>query len=86
MFLNMLSTAFVLALGKFRAIMTVVLADLVVYLALASHFVPKYGALGAAISTSVMESVNTLMQVSLVFYMLRRATEDRANPEGTSSP
>jgi len=86
MFLNMLSTAFVLALGEFRAIMAVVLANLVVYLLLASRFVPRYGALGAAISTSVMESVNTLMQLSLVFYMLRRATEDRANPEGTGSP
>lgn len=82
MFLNMLSTAFVLALGKFRAIMAVVLADLVVYLLLASRLVPRYGALGAAISTSVMESINTLMQVSLVFYLLRRVMQDRASEQG----
>jgi O-antigen/teichoic acid export membrane protein len=74
MFLNMLSTAFILALGRFRAIMVIVIVDLGVYLALAMHLIPKMGALGAAISTSLMEAVNTVMQVSLVFWLLRHAS------------
>jgi O-antigen/teichoic acid export membrane protein len=71
-FLSMLSTAFILALGKFRAIMIIVLVDLGVYLSLALHFIPKYGSFGAALSTTTMEALNTCMQTALVFYLLRR--------------
>ncbi len=76
MFLNMLSTTYIVALGKFRLIMTIVLADLVVYLFLATHLIPKYGALGAAFSTSVMESANTMMQLTVVLYLLSKLARE----------
>ncbi|HEX3594093.1 MAG TPA: polysaccharide biosynthesis C-terminal domain-containing protein [Polyangiaceae bacterium] len=78
MFLNISSTAFALALGRFRGVMIIALADLAVYFGLAARLVPRHGALGAAFSTSIMESVNTVMQMSFVFYVLRDSA--RAGP------
>jgi O-antigen/teichoic acid export membrane protein len=74
-FLNTLSAAFILALGKFREIMVIVLIDLIVYLALALHLIPKYGSLGAALSTTTMEAINTCMQTPLVFFLLRAKSQ-----------
>lgn len=75
MFLNTLSAAFILALGRFRTIMVIVLIDLGVYIALALHLIPRYGALGAAMSTSTMEAINTCMQTPLVFFLLRAGSQ-----------
>jgi O-antigen/teichoic acid export membrane protein len=71
MFFNMMSTTYIMALGKFRIIMTISIVNLLVYLVLATRLIPAYGATGAAISTSVMESVNSLMQIVVVFYLIR---------------
>ncbi|GAC1542241.1 MAG: hypothetical protein NVS3B10_06680 [Polyangiales bacterium] len=73
MFVNQLSTTFVVALGKFRLIMTVAMVNLVVYVALATQLIPRWQATGAATATAVMEVVNTCMQVVIVFALLRRA-------------
>lgn len=73
MFLNQLSSSFIIALGRFRLIMVVALLNLVVYLALATQLIPRYRALGAAISTAAMEGVNTLMQIVIVFWLLADA-------------
>jgi PST family polysaccharide transporter len=73
MFLNMLSTTYIIALGQFRTIMLVALCNLFVYLLFALYLVPRYGALGAAIATSTMEAVNTLMQLTIVHRLLGRA-------------
>jgi O-antigen/teichoic acid export membrane protein len=84
MFVNQLSTTFVVALGRFRAIMIVALVNLVVYLGLASILVPRFQAVGAAIATSTMEAVNTIIQAVLVLWLLSAAppsTPDEARPE-----
>ncbi len=71
MFLNQMSSSFIIALGRFRLIMTVAIVNLFVYLALATYLIPRYRALGAALSTATMEGVNTLMQIAIVFWLLR---------------
>jgi O-antigen/teichoic acid export membrane protein len=73
MFLNMLSTTYIVALGQFRTIMFVALCNLVVYLAVALVLIPRYGVVGAAISTTTMEAVNTVMQLTFVYRFLGRA-------------
>jgi O-antigen/teichoic acid export membrane protein len=74
MFLNMLSTTYIIALGQFRTIMLVAVCNFFVYLGLALVLIPRYGVLGAAIATSTMEAVNTLMQLTIVHRLLRRAS------------
>ena len=71
MCVNQLSTTFVVALGKFRVIMIVALINLVVYLGLAAVLVPRFAATGAATATSVMEAVNTVIQIVIVLALLR---------------
>jgi O-antigen/teichoic acid export membrane protein len=71
MLLNQLSTTFVVAMGKFRAIMTVAIVNLGVYFALAAFLIPARGATGAAMATALMESVNTLLQLAMVYWLLR---------------
>ena len=73
MFLNMLSTTYIVSLGQFRTMMIVSIFNLFVYLLLAWQLIPRYGALGAAISTAAMEAVNTLVQLSIVYRLLARA-------------
>jgi PST family polysaccharide transporter len=73
MFLNMLSTTYIIALGQFRTIMFVAVCNLFVYLAVALYLIPRYGVLGAAISTATMEAVNTLMQLTIVNRLLGHA-------------
>ncbi len=85
MFINQLSTIFIVALGKFRAIMAVAIVNLFVYLGLASVLVPRWGAVGAATATSVMEAVNTAMQVVLVLTLLRRSAVSGGPGAGASS-
>lgn len=77
MFLNQMSTSFIIALGKFRLIMFVALMNLVVYIALAVQLIPRYRAVGAALSTATMEGVNTLMQIAIVFWLLREARHSK---------
>jgi O-antigen/teichoic acid export membrane protein len=71
MLLNQLSTTFVVAMGRFRAIMTVALVNLGVYFALASFLIPTRGATGAAMATATMEAINTLFQLVMVHWLLR---------------
>jgi O-antigen/teichoic acid export membrane protein len=78
MFLNMLSTTYIIALGKFRTIMVVAVLNLFVYLVVALYLIPRYGAIGAAIATSTMEAANTLMQLTVVHRLLRRAVASSA--------
>jgi hypothetical protein len=37
--------------------------------------IPKYGSLGAALSTTTMEAINTCMQTPLVFFLLREKSQ-----------
>ncbi|MET0792359.1 MAG: polysaccharide biosynthesis C-terminal domain-containing protein [Polyangiaceae bacterium] len=76
MFLNMLSTTYIVSLGQFRAMMIVSVFNLLVYLALATQLIPRYGAVGAAISTTVMEAINTVVQLNLVYRLLRRSMRE----------
>lgn len=85
MFLNMLSTTYIVSLGQFRAMMIVSVFNLLVYLGLATQLIPRYGALGAAISTTVMEAINTVVQLNIVYRLLARAVRDDGAPGvGTS--
>jgi O-antigen/teichoic acid export membrane protein len=83
MFVNQLSTTFVVALGKFRVIMLVALTNLVVYVFLATRLIPHYKATGAALATSLMEAVNTCMQIVIVFSLLK-AAQRRHRPENAT--
>jgi O-antigen/teichoic acid export membrane protein len=78
LFLNMLSTIYILALGRFRTIMNVAACNLIVYLVLAKVLIPHYGAIGAALSTSVMEAVNTVIQLWIVSRLLKQASTTAA--------
>lgn len=80
MFLNMLSTTYIVALGRFRTIMYVAACNLIVYLVLAQVLIPRYGAVGAALSTSIMEAVNTIIQLWVVSRLLKEAS--RTQSEG----
>lgn len=73
MFLNMLSTTYIVSLGQFRTMMIVSVFNLIVYLVLATQLIPRYGALGAAIATAAMEAVNTVVQLNIVRRLLARA-------------
>lgn len=74
MFLNMLSTTYIVALGRFRTIMIVAGCNLIVYLVLATQLIPRHGALGAALSTSLMEAINTIIQLWVVSRLLKTAS------------
>ncbi len=76
MFLNMLSTTYIVALGRFRTMMIVSVFNLLVYLLLATQMVPVYGAVGAAIATASMEAINSIVQLTIVFRLLSRAVND----------
>jgi O-antigen/teichoic acid export membrane protein len=71
MFLNQLSSMFIVGIGRFRALMLVAFVNLAVYLALAARLVPTYGAVGSAIATTVMEAINCVMQLAVVAALLR---------------
>lgn len=73
MFLNQLSSAFIISLGQFRLIMAISLANLGVYFTSASYLIPRYAAPGAAIATGVTEAINSLMQSAAVAVLLHRA-------------
>src|SRR5260370_25197646 len=63
MFLNQLSSAFIIGMGRFRTIMFIALGNLVVYFALALYLGPRFAATGAAAATSIMEGLNTIIQL-----------------------
>ena len=71
MFLNQMSTTFLVALGRFRIIMANTCVNFVVYLGIATQLVPRYGAPGAAAATSIMEAINTIIQIAIVHWLLR---------------
>ena len=73
MFLNQLSTTFVVALGRFRVIMVNSCVNFAVYVILATRLIPRFGATGAAAATSIMEAINTIIQVVIVLALLRSA-------------
>jgi O-antigen/teichoic acid export membrane protein len=72
-FLNSMSSVFIISLGELRLIIVVALVNLIVFFGLAHVLVPKLGAAGAALATASMEGVNSIMQLSLVGWLLRRA-------------
>jgi O-antigen/teichoic acid export membrane protein len=72
MLVNSLTSVFITALGQLRLVTGVALINLVVFFALAHVLVPRYGATGAALATTLMEGINTALQVSIVVALLRR--------------
>lgn len=76
MLLNQLSTMFIMALGRFQLILNVALFNFAVYFALAVYLIPRWQATGAAIATTVMEGVNTIIQLVLVFALLRKSAAE----------
>jgi len=57
--------------GELRIIMTIAIANLLVYVVLAAALIPRLGARGAALSTLIVEAINTVLQVGIVRYLLR---------------
>jgi O-antigen/teichoic acid export membrane protein len=74
----MLSTTYIVALGRFRTIMVVAACNLVVYLVLAQALIPTHQAVGAALATSLMEAVNTVVQLWIVSRLLKHLAAERA--------
>jgi O-antigen/teichoic acid export membrane protein len=78
MFLNQLSSTFIIGMGRFRTIMLIALCNLVVYFALAAYLVPRFAATGAAAATSLMEGLNTIIQLIVVRQLIHRSIRERA--------
>ena len=53
--------------------MTIAFVNLIVYFAVAFYLIPRYAAVGAALSTGVTEAVNTVLQAMAVVVLLRKA-------------
>jgi Na+-driven multidrug efflux pump len=51
--------------------MGVAIINLIIYLSLAPWLIAEHGASGAALATTVMEGINTLMQLVVVYQLLR---------------
>jgi O-antigen/teichoic acid export membrane protein len=80
MFLNQLSSAFIIGMGRFRTIMFIALGNLMVYFGLAVYLVPRFAATGAAAATSIMEGLNTLIQLAVVRRLIHDSIRDNARP------
>lgn len=80
MYLNQLSSVFVFALRRQRLIMWVALVNFIVYFALALVLIPRFRATGAAAATMIMEGINTVMQVSIMWFLLREAQKGLRRP------
>jgi O-antigen/teichoic acid export membrane protein len=85
-FLNIVGSLFLTALGKFRILMLVALLDLAVYLVLSSQLIPAYGAFGAAMTTTFMEGVNVVVDFAIIMRLLTRGSRRGANPSPASEP
>jgi len=83
MFLNQLSTTYLMALGKFRVVMGVAIVNLVVYVSVATALVPRLGARGAALGTCSMEVLSMAIQLSIMWFLFR-TSEARARSGGAS--
>ncbi len=77
MFLNQISSMFIIGIGRFRLIMGVAAVNLAVYCVLASAWVPRYKAVGAALSTTMMEGINCIMQIIVLAWLLKTQSESR---------
>lgn len=80
LFLNQLSTIYIIALGKFRLIMSVALVNLAAYVPIAMYLVPRYGATGAALSTCLIEVLNAVMQLTITYVLLSRYSRQPTEP------
>jgi O-antigen/teichoic acid export membrane protein len=78
MFLNQLSSTFIIGMGRFRTIMFIALGNLVVYFSLATHLIPRFAAVGAAAATSIMEGMNTIVQLVVVRSLIHRSIREHA--------
>ncbi|MFO0662143.1 MAG: oligosaccharide flippase family protein [Polyangiaceae bacterium] len=84
-FLNTLSSVFIMALGQLKLITVVATINLFVYFGLAYALTPSWGAAGAAWSTTIMEGINSLMQLGIVAVLLRGA-QFQANQAAAEKP
>jgi O-antigen/teichoic acid export membrane protein len=76
MFVNQLSSTYMLALKQFRVVMVVAILNLIFYASLATAFVPRYGARGAASASCSMEALSMLIQLVLVWRLIRAAQRE----------
>lgn len=79
-FLTQFSFVIVVSLGRLYLVTVVAIFNALFYFTLASALIPRYSASGAAVATTVMESVNTVLQMSLAFHLTRTHA-----PRGPSS-
>ncbi len=78
MFLNQLSSTFIIGMGRFRTIMFIALGNLCVYFSLAAYLVPRFAATGAAAATSIMEGLNTVVQLVVVRHLIHASIREHA--------
>lgn len=72
MFQNQLSTTVINAFGKYHYVTCFAAFNLLVFLALSTTLIPRYGATGAGLSTLGTEGINTLVQIVTVMVLIRR--------------
>jgi O-antigen/teichoic acid export membrane protein len=78
MFLNQISCTFIIGMGRFRTIMFIALGNMAIYFSLAAYLVPRYSASGAAAATSLMEGINTVVQLMAVRRIIQESIREHS--------
>lgn len=86
MSVNQITSACLNGLGHFGWVAAVATLNLGVYAVGVTLFVEPYGALGAAIATTLMEGLNMLMQLGLLRRLFRQVSRDIARRRAPATP
>jgi O-antigen/teichoic acid export membrane protein len=72
MFANMQSAASIQGLGLFKLVTVIASVNLILNVLLNLYFIPLLAATGVALAALLTEGVNMIIQLSLVFFLLRK--------------
>jgi O-antigen/teichoic acid export membrane protein len=87
MFANMQSAASIQGLGLFKVVTLIASFNLILNVSLNFYLIPLFGATGVALATLLTEGVNMIVQLSLIFFLLRkRIMRDYKIPSFLESP
>jgi O-antigen/teichoic acid export membrane protein len=87
MFANIQSAASIQGLGLFKLVTVIASVNLLLNVLLNLYFIPLLAATGVALAALLTEGVNMIIQLSLVFFLLRKKiTKDYKIPSFLDSP
>ena len=72
MFANMQSAAAIQGLGRFKLVTLIASFNLTLNVSLNLYLIPLWGATGVALATLLTEGMNMIIQLTLVFYLLKK--------------